>query len=206
MMKKQVFKISVILMLLLTGCKSGQEATLLENPEKRIYKTFDEKKEEYYVGDSDNLDTEAFRKFYFNHVGYVIPESELRKFIEIQHNDETIIAFKPVVDSIILNSSYVLIIKDHYIKAVSSNPSKYSVPEYFELEKIINLDEQKKLNNKVLQQMSKKGKAKIMDTDLYFDTQRIGKLIYTIKVDVETSEYSYGEVFIYDGFSGEIID
>ena len=54
--------------------------------------------------------------------------------------------------------------------------------------------------------MSKKGKAKIMDTNLYFDTQRTGKLIYTIKVDVETSEYSYGEVFVYDGFSGEIID
>lgn len=54
--------------------------------------------------------------------------------------------------------------------------------------------------------MSKKGEAKIIHTDLYFDTQRIGKLIYTIKVDVETSDYSFGKVFIYDGFTGKLID
>ena len=140
-MKKQVFKISVILLLILSGCKAGQEAILLDNPEKRVYKTFDDKAQEYYVGDFESIDVEAFKKFYLDHVAYEIPESELRKSIEIQSNEAIIISFNPVVDTVSLNSSYILIIEDHYIKAVSSNPTRYIVPKSFALDKIINLEE-----------------------------------------------------------------
>lgn len=205
-MNKRLISVSVILFLTLTGCKSGQEAMLIEEPETRIYKTFEDKTEDLFVGDCQNIDVNCLKDFYLEHLGYVISEENLRRSIQIQSNEEVIISFDPVVDSVSLNNSYIMIIRDQYIIAVSSNPTKFVIPESFNLEQIITLEEQQKLNNKIIQQMSKKGKARIKFTDLYFETQRIGKLIYTIKVDVETVDYSFGEVFVYDGFTGDLID
>lgn len=209
-MKKHRGKLIILLGMILgsslAGCKSGQEPILIEEPETRIYEKFDEETDEFFVGDTQNLDTERIKAFYYNQLDFVIPEEDLRKSVQIQSNADMIISFDPVVDSVSLNNSYIIIVRDNYIKAVSSNPSKFIIPESFDLEQIISLEEQESLNNKVLKQMSRKGKAKISFTDLYFDTQRLGKLIYTIKVEVDTSDYVFAELFVYDGFTGDLID
>lgn len=190
----------------MTGCQSTQEAILIENPEPRIYKSFDESSEDLFIDDVNMLDIDDVKDLYLEQMDYTINEVELRKSIQVQSNKEVIIAFDPVVDTITLNSSYIIIIRDDHVKALSSNPSKYIVPESFLVEEIISLEEQEAINQETLKKISQKGEAKITHTDLYFDTQRTGKLIYTIKVDVETREYAYAEVFVYDGYSGDLID
>jgi hypothetical protein len=54
--------------------------------------------------------------------------------------------------------------------------------------------------------MSKKGKAKITNQKLYFDCHEYGVIVYSVKVDVETPDYSYGEVFVFDAYSGNQIN
>ena len=204
--RKTILLVGIILGATLTACKSGQKAVLIKEPETRIYEKFKDETEEFFVGNSEDLDTIGVKDFYLKQLDFVIPEKDLRKSIQVQSNADMIISFDPVIDSVSINSSYILILRDNYIKAVSSNPPKYVIPDSFDLEAIISLDEQEKLNNQLLKQMSKKGEAKIMFTDLYFDTQRLGKLIYTIKVEVETRDYVFAEVFVYDGFTGDLID
>lgn len=196
----------VLIIILLTGCQSSQKAVLIEDPEARIYKSFDEQNEDLYIEDLDMLDIDYVKQLYLEQMDYSIDETELRKTIQVQSNKEVIIAFDPVVDTITLNSSYILIIRDDHIKALSSNPTKYIVPDSFTVEDVLSLDEQEELKEETIKKMSRKGEAKIAHTDLYFDTQRTGKLIYTIKVDVETSDYVFAKVFVYDGYSGDIID
>jgi len=205
-MKKYFVHMSFIVLLSLSGCKSSQEVNLIKEPEIRIYQTFDEEKEDLYISDYTQVNVEMLKDFYYNQLDYVIEEEELRKSIQIQSNEDVIISFNPVIDSVSLNNSYIMLIKDHYIKALASNPSKYVIPKTFDVDKIISLNEQEKLNNDLLEKMSRKGKAKIVETKLYFDTQNKGMLIYTVKVDVATSDYTYGKISIYDGFSGKLID
>ena len=189
-----------------TSCASDQKAIEINEPETRIYKSFDEKSQDLYVGESEELTENRLKDFYLKKSDYIIPEDNLRKSIQVDRGNEVIISFDPVVDSVVLNNSYIVIIRDDYIKAISSNPTKFEIPESFDLEKIISLEEQELLNNKILDKMSKKGHASIETTRLYFDTQTIGKLIYTIKAEVETDEYVFAEVFTYDAYTGKLID
>lgn len=124
----------------LTGCKSSQEAILIEDPETRIYKKFDKEDVSLHIDDYENIDTEFLKDFYFKYLGYEI-EEELRKSIQIQSNEDMIISFNPVIHSVSLNNSYILIIRNKFVKAVSTNPTKFVIPESFDLEKIITLEE-----------------------------------------------------------------
>lgn len=202
------FKLLVLLIIIAmvnVGCTKIQKSELLENPEKRIYVTFDKQTKENKVQDINEFNIEDLKELYLKHADYEIKESELVKEIVRNDPDYTIIDFSPVVSGVELNNTYVVQLQDGYISSIATNPSKFNIPKEFDTSNILSIEKREKLKEKLKGKFSKQGLIDKITDRLYFDCHEYGKVIYIIKVSVDTEDYSFAKIFIYDAYSGELL-
>lgn len=201
------YSIMVFTIASLMGCSPNktQQVIPLTDVESRIYKTLENEDEFYAVQNIEEFNENELRQVFRKFVNLEIPEKNLRKKIVVNENGAVILHFSPVQDGVEINNSYVLQFHDGVLAGLATNPSSFKIPDSFDVNQIIKFDKQEKLKTDLLKRY-KGDKIMVTDESLYFDCHEYGKIIYTVKVEIDTTEYAFAEVYVFDAYSGALLN